>query len=136
MKRLKTLCTLAGTIAVASWPSFAAEQIFDVPEYDLTNNQGSTMYYTNSKGDQIRMKHYFVDRNGDGNLDLFILEGYKPNGTLRGIAISVDDDYDLVADRELRDDVREDGTPGVDGIFNSERKSNFSFDFGEGSLFR
>lgn len=123
MKKLKTLCAVVGAAAVfCSGAAFAAEQKFNVPEYDLKNAKKISIMVP---GTACLIEKYYVDRNEDGKTDLIEFRLYdfrlcdsrrlEEAECLRELYI--DDDFDGYMDRVLID---EEG--GRDGFYEEERR--------------
>lgn len=146
MKKLKTLCAIVGAAAMlyAANPVFAAEQKFNVPDYNLEGITASVSYSAitpfglmpindpNEAGEfpVLTITKHLVDRNKDGKNDLVQVEmnvpeiKYDENNKQPGYVVKqlfIDDDFNGYVERMLTDQQDEQGKPGADGIFDDEQ---------------
>lgn len=124
MKKLKILCAIVGIASMmCATPSFAANQKYEVPEYNPNDVKKFSLESMLIDGRKIRTENGYVDRNKDGKTDLFLFKGYVDE-IPEIVKLYVDDNFDGVADRELTDYKKADGTFGVDGIYDREEPSD------------
>ena len=107
MKKLKTLCAVVGAAAIlCGWVTFAAEQKYEVPEYDLKDAVKTKKEIPLSSGSKLIYEVYTLDRNKDGKMDLIEKRFfyYKKGKLVEHMKfLYLDDDFDTYADRELKD---------------------------------